>query len=114
MAFQACFFVEKGSGSSFIPWVDLFYIEVQSDVIVNNYLSGFFFLYLGVCQGCPLSSLLYVPVSKALVVNICANPAITHLSLPRAPASLSPITQYTDDTSWIVGSDASRLAIFDN
>lgn len=36
-----------GSGSSFIRWVDLFYIEVQSDVIVNNYLSGFFFFISG-------------------------------------------------------------------
>ena len=38
---------KKGSGSSFIRWVDLFYIEVQSDVIVNDYLSGFFFFISG-------------------------------------------------------------------
>lgn len=35
---------KKGSGSSFIRWVDLFYIEVQSDY---NYLSGFFFFISG-------------------------------------------------------------------
>lgn len=59
----------------------------------------------GVCQGCPLFPLLYVLVSEVLAVNIRANPAITGLSLPGASARLSPIRQYADDTSLIVGSD---------
>ena len=93
--------------------VDLFYTGVQSAVIVNGYLSGFFSLSRGVRQGCPLSPLLYVLVSEVLAVNVRANPAITGLSLPGVPAPLSPITQYADDTSLIVGSDRSIRAVFD-
>ena len=104
---------KMGFGSSFIRWVDLFYTGVQSAVILNGYLSGFFSLSRGVRQGCPLSPLLYVLVSEVLAVNIRANPAITGLSLPGVPAPLSPITQYADDTSLIVGSDSSIRAVFD-
>ena len=67
----------------------------------------------GVRQGCPLSPLLYVLVSEVLAVNVRANPAITGLSLPGVPAPLSPITQYADETSLIVGSDRSIRAVFD-
>ena len=76
-------------------------------------LSGFFSLSAGVRQGCPLSLLLYVLVSEVLAVNIRANPAISGLSLPGVPAPLSPIMQYADDTSPIVGSDRSIQAVFD-
>ena len=74
---------------------------------------GLISLSRGVCQGCPLFPLLYVPGSEVLAVNIRANPAITGLSLPGASARLSPITQYADDTSLIVGSDRSIRAVFD-
>ena len=104
---------KMGFGSSFICWVYLFYAGVQSAVIVNGDLSGFFSLSRGVHQGCPLSPLLYVLVSEVLAVNIRANPAITGLCLPGVPAPLSPITQYADDTSLIVGSHRSILAVFD-
>ena len=60
-----------------------------------------------------MSPLLYVLVSEVLAVNIRANPAISGLSLPGVPAPLSPITQYADDTSLIVGSDRSIRALFD-
>ncbi|XP_044174347.1 uncharacterized protein LOC122957977 [Acropora millepora] len=59
------------------------------------------------------SPLLYVLVSEVLPVNVRANPAITGFSLPGVPAPLSPITQYADDTSLIVGSDRSIWAVFD-
>lgn len=77
----------------------LFYTNVQSCVNVNGYLSPFFSLSRGVLQGCPLSPLLYVLVSGAFAVNIRANPRITGLSLPGAPAPLSPTSQYADDKS---------------
>ena len=59
-----------GFGHSFVNWVDLFYGNVRGAVNVNGYLSPFFSLSHGVCQGCPLSSLLYVLVSQVLAVNI--------------------------------------------
>ena len=93
-----------GFGPSFISWVNLFYNRVQSAVNVNGYLSPFFCLTRGVHQGCPLSPLLYVLVSEVLAVNICCNPRISGLALPGLPP-LSPISQYTDDTSLILSSD---------
>ena len=112
-SFMRSVLVSMGFGSSFVRWVKLFYTNVQSCVNVNGYLSPFFSLSRGVRQGCPLSPLLYVLVSEVLAVNIRANPRITGLSLPGAPASLSPISQYADDTSIIVTSDDSIRAVFE-
>ena len=104
---------KMGFGLSFIRWVNLSYTGVLSAVNVNGYLSSFFPLSRGVRQGCPLSPLLYVLVSEVLAANIRANPRIIGLSLPGAPASLSPISQYADDTSLIVCSDDSIVASFE-
>ena len=60
-----------------------------------------------------MSPLLYVLVSEVLAVNLRANPAITGLSPLGVPVPLSPIAQYADDTSLIVGSDHSIRAVFD-
>ena len=102
-----------GFGPSFLRWVRLLYTGVQSCVNVNGYLSSFFDLSRGVRQGCPLSPLLYVLVSEVLAANIRANPRITGLSIPGSSSPLSPISQYADDTSLIVGSDDAIFAIFD-
>ena len=90
-----------GFGPSFISWVNLFYNRVQSAVNVNDYLSPFFYLTRGVRQGCPLSLLLYVLVSKVLAVNIRCNPAISGLALSGG-SPLSPIrnTQMTHLLFW--------------
>ena len=101
-----------GFGPSFISWVNLFYNRVQSAVNVNGYLSPFFHLSRGVCQGCPLSPLLYVLVSEVLVINIRCNPRISGLVLPGS-SPLSPISQYPDDTSLILMSDDSIKATFE-
>ena len=100
-----------GFGPSFISWVNLFYNRVQSAVNVNGYLSPFFDLSRGVHQGCPLSPLLYVLVSEVLAVNIHCNPRISGLTLPGS-SPLSPISQYTDDTSLVLSSDDSIKAAF--
>ena len=105
--------LSMGFGPSFVQWVNLFYTGVQSCVNVNGYLSSFFSLSRGVRQGSPLSPLLYVLVSEVLAVNIRANPRIVGLSLPGAPAPLSPISQYADDTSIVVTSDNAFHAVFE-
>ena len=79
---------------TFVNWVNLFYCNVRSSVNVNGYLSQPFSLSRGVRQGCPLSPLLYVLVSKVLAVNIRANPRIRGLSLPGIQDPLPPISQY--------------------
>lgn len=64
-------------------------------------------------QGCPLSPLLYVLVSEVLAVNIRTNPRIEGLTLPGSSSALSPISQYADDTSFVVVTDESISAIFE-
>ena len=89
---------KMGFGPSFLYWVRLFYIGVQSCVNVNGYLSAFLALSLGVRQGCSLSPLLCVLVSEVLALNIRADPRITGLYIPGSQTPLSPISQYADDT----------------
>lgn len=62
---------------------------------------------------CPPPPLLHVLVSEVLAVNIRSNPRIKGLSLPNVPRSLSPISQYADDTSLVVTSDYAILACFE-
>ena len=99
-----------GFHTSFLRWIRLFYNAVQSAFIVNGHVSNFFSLTQGVRQGCPLASLLYDLVAEVLAANIRANPAITG---PLLPGLHSPISQYADDTSLILSSDASIRAVFD-
>ncbi len=99
-------------GPSSVSWVDLFYNHVQSAVNVKGYVSPFFNLSRGVHQGCPLSPLLYVLVSKVLAINICCNPPISGLCLPVSDP-LSPFSQYADDTSLILTSDDSIVPSFE-
>ena len=101
-----------GFGTSFLQWVNLFYTGVQSSVNVNGYLSPFFSLSRGVRQGCPLSPLLYVLVAEVLACNNRANPRIKGLCLTGQSDAISPISQYADDTSLVVCSDAAIRACF--
>jgi len=79
---------------SFLQWVNLFYSQVQSAVIVSGHLSPCLSLSRGVKQGCPLSPLLYVLVAEVLAVNIRCNPRIPGLSLPGVPLVVSPVHYY--------------------
>ena len=100
-----------GFGTSFLKWVNLLYTDVQSAVNVNGYLSPFFSLSRGVCQGCFLSPLLLV--SEVLACNISANPRIEGLCLPGSFDPQSPISQYADDTSLVVCFDDAIRASFE-
>ena len=104
--------VAMGFGPSFVAWINLFYSCVQSAVNVNGHLTPFFCLSRGVRQGCPLSPLLYVLVSEVLACSIRADSRIKGLSLPGCP-TLSPISQYADDTSLILTSDEGISAALD-
>ena len=79
---------KMGFGPSFIRWVNLFYSDIRSSVIINGYTSRYFKPYRGVRQACPLSPLPYVLTMEVLAVNIRAHSAIRGLVLPR---SLEPL-----------------------
>ena len=98
-----------GFGPSFLRWVNLFYSGVQS--AVNGYRSPFS-LSRGVRQSCPLSPLLYVLVAEVLACSIRADPRIKGFVSP-GRLTPSPISQYADDTSLIVGSIRACFEVYD-
>ena len=57
--------------------------------------------------------MLYVLYAKVLVCNIRSNPAITGLFLPGSPTPLPVLSQYADDTSVIVASNAAIVVAFE-
>ena len=111
--FLFCILERMGFGPSFCKWVQTLYTGVQSSVIVNGFLSKFFNLHRGVRQGCPLSPLLYVLVAETLAAALKACPRIKGLSLPAPLPSPSFLSQYADDTSILVTTDDSILAVFE-
>ena len=111
--FLFCTLECMGFGPSFCKWVQTLYAGVQSSVIVNGHLSGFFNLQRGVRQGCPLSPLLHVLVAETLAATLKACPRIKGLSLPAPLPSPSFLSQYADDTSNLVTTDDSILTVFE-
>ena len=101
-----------GFGSSFRQWISLLYANVYSAVSVNGFLTEFFPVTRGVRQGCPLSPLLYVLVMESLACAVRADPTIDGFPLPGGNQVVK-LSQYADDTSCLVTSDASLRALFD-
>ena len=101
------------------PWVlgHLFvigfasYTNVKSAVQVNGFLSGFFPVFRGVRQGCPLSPLLYVLVAETLPCSIRADTSLNGLYLPACMLEMK-ISQYADDISVVVVDDYSIDRLF--
>ena len=100
-----------GFGPSFRHWIGLLYTDVHPAVSVNGFLTEFFPVTRGVHQGCPLSPLLYVLVIESLASAVCADIHIDGFPLPRGN-NVVKISQYADDTSNFVCSDASLRALF--
>ena len=101
-----------GFGSSFRQWISLLYTHVYSAVSVNGFLTEFFPVTRGVRQGCPLSPLLYVLVMESMACAVRADPDIDGFPLPGGNQVVK-LSQYADDTSCLVASDASPRALFD-
>ena len=100
-----------GFGPSFRNWIGLLYTDVHSPVSVNGFLTEFFPVTRGVRQGCPLSPLLYVLVMESLSSAVQADIHIDGFPLPGGN-NVVKISQYADDTSSFVCSDASACAIW--
>ena len=93
-------------------WVNLLYTRVSSAVVVNGFITDSCPVTRGVRQGCPLSPLLYVLVAESLACAIRADSKIDGFPLPGGTKHVK-ISQYADDTTTFVTSDASVTALFE-
>ena len=103
--------VKMGFGPSFRSWVSLLYSSVNSAVIVNGHLTEAFPVSRGVCQGSPLSPLLYVLVAETMACRVRADDNIDGFPLPCSNRRIK-ISQYADDTTVLICSEFSLLALF--
>ena len=93
-----------GSGDNFIQWARFLYTDVHNSVIVIGYTcrSRPFKPSRRMCQGCPLSPLLYVLSMEVLAANVCCHPDITGMRLPCLSSPLPVLSLYADDTSAVL------------
>ena len=68
-------------GDSFINWIRLFYLDAQSCVINNGYMSEFFDIKRGVRQGCPLSPYLFILTIEILYMSVKADNDIKGITM---------------------------------
>ena len=92
--------------------VRLFYTDIESSILVNDYTTKPFKPSRGVRQGCPLSPLLYILTMEVLAVTIRSNSDIIGLSIPNT-VSLPVLSLYADDTSVVVSTDRAITAVFE-
>lgn len=90
-----------GFGENFIQWIKILYTNIQSSVIVNNFVSSPFELYRGVRQGCALSPLLYVLCLEPFANQVRLDPNIIGLQLPGSNET-AKISLYADDSTGIL------------
>ena len=104
-------YVEGLRANGFWRWIRLLYADVYLAVSVNGFLTDYFLVTCGMRQGCPLSPLLYVLVMESLACAVRADIRIDGFPLPGGN-NVVKISQYADNTSSLVVSDASLRALF--
>ncbi len=85
---------------NFIKWINILYTDINSSVIVNNFISDPIQITRGVRQGCALSplKLLYVLTLEPFANQIRLNPSIHGIPLPGTNIQ-SKISMYADDST---------------
>ena len=83
-------------GPEFRQWIRVIYTNISSACLHSGFVTSFFEISRGACQGDPLSSLLYTLVAKVLGAAIRNCKDIKRARLPGSPEE-SKISQYVDD-----------------
>ena len=79
---------------------DLFLASVKSDVLNAGFMTNYFQVSRGVCQGCPLSPLLFVLSVELLALKIRQDQLCRGIPLP--DGQNAKISQFADDTTLIL------------
>jgi len=83
---------------TFINWIRVMYININSCVLNNGHISELFYPTRGVRQGCPLSPYLFVIGAEILAEYIRRSADIPSIPIT---AEYSNVSQYADDTTVI-------------
>ncbi|KAI5085645.1 hypothetical protein C0J45_2327, partial [Silurus meridionalis] len=95
-----------GFGDRFVSWVKLLYSSPLASVRSNSVSSGYFTLYRGTRQGCPLSPLLFALAIEPLTISLRNNHNIT--GIIRA-GNEQKISLYADDIVVYISDPESSL-----
>lgn len=96
-------------GETFISWVKLCYTNIEATVCNSGFTCGWFKLWRGLRQGCPLSCLLFILVAEILAQMIRNNESIEGIQIQNTTLKLS---QFADDTTCLLKNWASLIELF--
>ena len=102
-----------GLGDKFIKWIIIFYTDISSCIIVNQFISDPFPVTRSVRQGCCLSPLLYILCLEPLMIKIRNDPNVKGFKLPGRDTE-QKITAFADDSNFTVKDDKSAGIIIDH
>ena len=96
-------------GDYLISWTEIILKDITSCVKINGFLTEEIEITRGVCQGDPLSALLYVIIAEVLGNQIRSNQNISDVTIRNIQQK---IFQYADDTQIIVSDNSSIAQVF--
>ena len=91
---------KAGYGEKFIRTIKVAYTNIQSKIKINGLLSDPSTLMQGVCQGCPLSSVLYIRAAEVLANFIDADKRIKGVQIGDHEIKL---VNFADDITIFLG-----------
>lgn len=89
-------------GENIQRWIQAFYTNIRSSVVVNGKASGFFTIERGCRQGDPISPYLFILCAELLACRIRENKAIEGIQIAETEQKVS---QFADDTSLFLNGD---------
>ena len=87
-------------GPNIRKWISILYNNVESGVMNAGFMTNYFKVSRGVCQGCPLSPLLFVLAVEMLALKIRQDQLCRGIELPNGQNA--KISQFADDTTLIL------------
>ena len=93
-------------GSSIQNWIEIFYNDIRSSVLVNGFGSDFFKLSRGCRQGDPISPYIFVLCAEILTIMLRNNPNIQGIKIGDVEYLTS---QFADDTTLILDGTEKSL-----
>ena len=102
---------QYGFGKDILHWIQTFYKEIKSSVIVNGKVSESFHVKRGCRQGDPISPYLFILCAEILACKIRNNEEIKGIKVDNTEFKIS---QFADDTTFLLEGDRNSYeTLFD-